>query len=195
MSKPLRNILLAGVAAVAAVGGVMLSAKPELAKVHEEIERDYDNVEHIDANTFSQLNARDVVLFDVRDPEEYAVSHLRGAVRVDPNISEAEFQTLYADLLAGKKAVFYCSVGRRSSDLAERVAHIVEQSTESAPINLIGGIFQWSNEKRTLMGPNGYETDAVHPYNDYWGRLIENPDVIRYFPLENLNGEAAEPFE
>lgn len=169
--------------AVLAGGGAMLALEPDLTKIHKDIADDYERVAHIDADAFAQMPADDVVIFDVREPDEYAVSHLPGAILLDPNLSEEDFQERYADTLKGKTAVFYCSVGRRSSHLAERVASTVEAETNQAPINLTGGLFQWSNDQRSLVTKEGGETDAIHPYNAYWGRLIKNRDAIQYTPV------------
>ncbi|MEO1149660.1 MAG: rhodanese-like domain-containing protein [Pseudomonadota bacterium] len=168
--------------AILAGGGAMLALEPDLTKIHNDIADDYERVSHIDADAFTQMPAGDVVIFDVREPEEYAVSHLPGAILLDPNLSEEDFQSRYANILSGKTAVFYCSVGRRSSNLAQRVASTVEAQTSHAPVNLTGGLFQWSNDKRSLVTTEGSETDAIHPYNAHWGRLIKNREAIQYTP-------------
>ena len=157
------------------------SAQPsQLAKIHDDIVSEYQHVSHITSQRLSQFDQADILLFDVREPGEFTVSHLEGAVQIDPDISEAEFKARYAEALAGKRAVFYCSVGRRSSIVAERVASVVKTQTEHTPINLAAGIFGWSNESRAMVSGDGQRTEFVHPYNAYWGRLIENPEIIRY---------------
>lgn len=59
----------------------------------------------------------------------------------------------------------------------------VEARTGSAPRNLIGGLFQWSNENRSLVTTDATPTNAIHPYNDDWGRLIKDRNTIRYTPV------------
>lgn len=180
MSSATVKILALGLTIIVIAGAGMFLAKPDLAKIHDDIEADYSRVSHINSEAFTKLPGDNVIIFDVREPEEFAVSHLPGAIQVDPGLSEAEFQSLYGDALEGKTAVFYCSVGRRSSNLAERVASVVETNTSQAPVNLIGGLFQWSNENRSLMSTQGSATDAIHPYNAHWGRLIHNREAIQY---------------
>lgn len=158
-------------------GGALADAT-KLAKLHEDIEQDYLAVTHIDADGISEIPSSALVLFDVREIDEFKVSHLPGAIRIDPGITAEAFEAQYGASLKGKTAVFYCSVGRRSSSLAQRVI-----SAEAAPdtaiiYNLIGGIFLWRNEERALVDDNGV-TDAVHPYNRFWGRLIEDKQAIR----------------
>ena len=38
--------------------------------------------------------------------------------------------------------------------------------------NLKGSIFKWANEGRPLV-QDGKPTHQVHPYNKYWGRLLD----------------------
>lgn len=160
----------------------MIAMEPELAKIHAKIASDYQSVEHIDADAFETLTPEDTIVFDVREPGEYNVSHIAAAHQVDPSIDADEFLELYGDDLKGKTLVFYCSVGRRSSLLAERVDEVVEATGAEASYNLIGGVFQWHNEDRPLMTGSAEETTAIHPYNSHWGRLIKDKSAISYAP-------------
>ena len=123
------------------------------------------------------------VLFDVRDPEEFAVSHLPGAIRIDPNLAPAAFIQAYGHVFGQQPVVFYCSVGRRSTALAERVnALSATQAPSTTPVaNLRGGIFRWANEARPLQNARG-ETKLVHPYSFYWARLLTDKKQISYAP-------------
>ena len=80
--------------------------------------------------------------------------------------------------LKGKTVVFYCSVGVRSSALAESVkADLLAAGTKEV-VNLEGGIFGWHNQSRPLVDKSG-PTTFVHPYNAYWGRLLTRPELAR----------------
>jgi rhodanese-related sulfurtransferase len=108
------------------------------------------------------------VLLDVRTPEEWSVSHLPGARRVDPN---ASVESVAADLPKETPIVTYCAVGYRSGEMADRL----RTAGFSNVRNLEGSIFQWANEHRPLV--RGEERiSTVHPYNAFWGRLL-NDDV------------------
>ena len=159
--------------------------KPQLTKLHESIETTYRNVAHIDAQIFSKLNTDKLVVFDVREPNEFADSHLAGAVLVDPNISALEFERSYGDTLEDKTVVFYCSVGKRSSALAAALSEVLIDNGASNSYNLIGGIFQWRNDSRPLVQANGIATTKVHPYNKYWARYISNKKAISYSPIKS----------
>jgi rhodanese-related sulfurtransferase len=175
---------IAGIGLIAGLGGIALFQTSDLERIHAGIEASYEGVEHVPAEDFLSLSPDQVVLFDVREQDEFAVSHIAGAILVYPEMTREEFAATFADKLQGKRAVFYCSVGMRSSILADRVAVIVEQETGRPPANLIGGLFQWHNDERSLVSAVGKETDAIHPFDDYWGRLIEDEQAISYLPTD-----------
>ncbi len=104
------------------------------------------------------------VLIDVRTPQEYAVSHLKGAVRAQ-TVQEVE------SLVHGDKdvpLVLYCSVGYRSSQLASALMEAGFRHVR----NLEGSIFKWANEGRPVYR-DGKAVHAVHPYDEDWGRLLD----------------------
>ncbi len=104
-------------------------------------------------------------LLDVREPDEFAVSHLRGALRVRPDAPASE---VLARIDPARPVVVYCSVGYRSSQLAQR---LIEAGGKDVR-NLEGSIFAWANEGRPLEN-DGRPTKTVHPYNGIFGRLLK----------------------
>jgi rhodanese-related sulfurtransferase len=113
-------------------------------------------------------------LLDVREPAEFAVSRLPGAMRVNPSALAGE---VTPRLQPGRPVVVYCSAGYRSSRLAERLiaAGVPEVS------NLEGSIFAWANEGRPLESDAG-RVRAVHPYNAFFGRLLK-PELRAKTPV------------
>jgi rhodanese-related sulfurtransferase len=105
------------------------------------------------------------VLLDVRTKKEFRVSHLPGARRVDPDASAAE--VLRVAGASNQALVVYCSVGWRSSALAERLRSAGLTNVS----NLEGSIFGWANEGRPLMAGDR-PAATVHPYNQTFGRLL-----------------------
>lgn len=105
-----------------------------------------------------------LALLDARTEEEFAISHLRGAVRVDPD--EDALDPL--DLPRNTPVVVYCSVGYRSGAVAARLA----ASGFERVYNLEGGIFQWANEGRVVVRGEA-AVKVVHPYSRTWGRYLD----------------------
>lgn len=172
-------VIAAGILAIIIAGAIALMKpllNPSLEKIHSYIISQHKNMQHLTAEQFQSLDSGNVVLFDVRETEEYDVSHIDGAIHIQPDIDINEFSEDFADLLEGKTAVFYCSVGRRSSDLLARLSPVLSNSGVQSSANLEGGIFNWVNQNKKLNG------DKVHPFNAYWGRLVEDSSKISYKP-------------
>jgi rhodanese-related sulfurtransferase len=106
------------------------------------------------------------VLLDVRTPEEWNVSHLPGARRVDPSVSA---ESVTAGLPKETPIVTYCAVGYRSGEMADRLRVAGFTNVH----NLEGSIFQWANEHRPLVREQE-RVSQVHPYNAFWGRLLND---------------------
>ena len=104
------------------------------------------------------------LLLDSRGPDEYAVSHLTGAI---PATSLEEAQQTLVNVVKDYPIVVYCSVGYRSAKLAEKL-----QAAGFVNVyNLEGSIFEWANSGRSVYRGHN-EVFVVHPYNGVWGRLL-----------------------
>ena len=153
----------------------------KLDRIQEDLEKQYTKISHIDGNNFSKLNHEKIIVFDVREKNEFDVSHLPQAIQVDPEISNQSFISNYKEQVAGKDIVFYCSVGQRSSVLASRLKSALIEQGATKVYNLKGGVFRWSNEKKELIQDNK-PTQFVHPFNPLWGLLLEDKKAIRFQP-------------
>lgn len=166
-----------------------------LDAIHQKILRKYDSVEHIAPDDLSRdladpEKAADIVLFDVREVGEHDVSHLANATQIKPGIWTSTFLRRHGERIKDKTVVFYCSVGRRSSYAASYLQGALKKSGARRVVNLKGGIFSWHNQKRDLS--NGEtRTPFVHPYNKYWGRLIERRSLIRFKPTAVLDANGS----
>ncbi len=105
------------------------------------------------------------ILLDVRTEKEFAISHLHGAVRVEPS---AKADEVLPHLPPGRPVVTYCSVGYRSSEFSERL----KKAGVVSVYNLEGSIFQWANEGRPLEA-DGHPANRVHPYNNKFGKMLD----------------------
>lgn len=118
------------------------------------------------ADWLANKERRPPVLLDVRTEEEWNVSHLPGARRVDP---DASIEKATAGLSKETPIVTYCAVGYRSGALATKLRAAGFTNVR----NLEGSIFQWANENRPLVRENKPVT-TVHPYSTLWGRLLKS---------------------
>lgn len=105
-----------------------------------------------------------VVLLDSRSRDEFETSHLQGARWVSfRKFDIDEFE----DLDREAHIVVYCSVGKRSEIVGEKLQKAGFKNVQ----NLRGGIFQWANENRPLVDADG-PTQNVHPYDRKWGQWL-----------------------
>lgn len=105
------------------------------------------------------------LLVDVRPVAEWSISHLAGAFRSeDAGEVLAEAHRRHLD-----RIIVYCSIGERSSRLAER---ILGRNPDVLVFDLAGGIFTWACEDRPLEDASGQATRLVHPYDATWGAML-----------------------
>jgi len=105
------------------------------------------------------------LLLDARTPPEYAISHLRGAVWIDPY--RPSLRTLRGTEPSGS-VVVYSSAGYRGA----RVASWLARAGYTRVVNLSGGIFKWVNEDRPIFQEENRPAALVHPYDRRWGLLV-----------------------
>jgi rhodanese-related sulfurtransferase len=165
-----RNVLILG-----ALGVLVLvwarsgrSRQAQWSAVLATVRAQYTDVEHIMTDSLARALAysqgiRPIVL-DTRKAEEYAVSHLAGAIWLDPDEVEA---SAVDSLDRSSPIVTYCSVGYRSSVVARKLQRMGFKNVA----NLEGSIFKWANEGREVVR-EGRVVHAVHPYDAVWGRLL-----------------------
>ena len=104
------------------------------------------------------------LLLDARSEEEFAVSHLAGAQRIDPAADSAALQSVAA---TGHPIVVYCSAGYRGSQVARRL----REAGATDVANLEGGIFAWANEGFEVVR-NEKPVREVHPFRRMFARLL-----------------------
>lgn len=162
--------------------GACAAPAERLAKVVADVERDFPKIGHVSPDALAGRLAQDrLVLLDVREEAEFAVGHLPGAVRVDPDAKADAVLGLVQREGECAQLVVYCSVGVRSSILAERVRGALTQAGCPVPQNLRGGVFAWHNEGRALEDASG-ATAFVHPYDRQWGKLLARQDAVATLP-------------
>ena len=82
---------------------------------------------------------KEVLLLDAREEEEFAVSHIPGAVHIGYNHWSKE---AVKNINMEKKIVVYCSVGYRSEKIGKKLKDLGFENV----YNLYGSIFEWANQ-------------------------------------------------
>ncbi|XP_071946587.1 uncharacterized protein [Antedon mediterranea] len=127
----------------------------------------------------------DFLICDCRPREEYVVSHLPGAIQLNPDtidmrevqkvLQQHAFNNKFA-VDAKVKVVMYCAVGYRSSALINRYLESQKKKIIDDDhfefVNMEGSIFKWGNEKRPMVDDQDEITVMVHPFSPVWGKLL-----------------------
>jgi len=117
------------------------------------------------------VNNGEVTFLDTREVDEYAVSHIPGAV--DVGYKKVAWEKIEA-LDKSRKIIVYCSVGIRSEAIGKQLL----QKGFTDVYNLYGGIFLWADQGRELIDSEGNKTSKVHGYNRWWGRWVKKAKVV-----------------
>ena len=120
-----------------------------------------------DVDRLMRATPHQVVVLDVRTAVEFEVSHIAGAIQVDPGVRRTRDIALSAGGLEGKIVIAYCSIGLRSARVLVRLNQALRDRGVIALYNLEGGIFRWRNEQRGLVNAVG-PTREIDPYNALW---------------------------
>ena len=92
--------------------------------------------------TLIDSGAKDFVLLDVRNPNEYEIAQIPGSVLVPlPEIENGNGIAKVKDLLNGQRLMVHCKMGGRS---AKAIALLKEAGIEGT--NVTGGILAWSRD-------------------------------------------------
>lgn len=113
-----------------------IERKQELDGISARLATKFSDVPHLspDAVSTLQCEGTPVVLIDTRTPEERAVSTIPGSLTID------EFNAREGDL-KGARCVAFCTVGYRSSQLAQEL-----QKRGFDAANLEGSILAWVSD-------------------------------------------------
>ncbi|XP_078080729.1 sulfurtransferase Alvin_2599-like [Mustelus asterias] len=148
------------------------------------IRKSFNSVQDLSSDAMEQLmtNQGRIVVLDVRSPGEYQISHLQGAVRVDPETTDMDHLVTNLGLEESNEStdvVCYCTVGYRSSKVAQKLMEFLASDAGRGlrgslkVYNLEGGLVKWANERKAIVDSENQPTSLVHPYSVMWGKLLE----------------------
>ena len=104
------------------------------------------NFENMEVKEFAELiTDSSVVILDVRKADEFAESHIKGAILIDQFQSDFVEQA-QAKLPKEKTIAIYCRSGRRSANAAGKLADIGYKC-----VNLEGGIISWKEANMPVI--------------------------------------------
>ena len=153
------------------------------------LKRQFPDVSNITTNDLQDViekssDSNKLLLIDTRKREEYDVSFISGAKHLAFPASESDVQKFAEENITDHTEIIvcYCSLGHRSSKVAQTLSHVLRQDQiqKISVHNLEGSIFQWVNEGRSLSSVRGEVTQSCHPFSTMWGLLGLNRDKWRW---------------
>lgn len=174
---------------VAALFWAILHQSRDMETAMAMARRDYPNVPRIQVADLQAWLADETrvkpQLFDVRTKEEYAVSCLPGARRIEPN---ARAKDVRAAMDTNQPAVFYCSIGYRSS----AVVAALQAAGPTNMVNLEGSIFAWALAGLPLEEPATKKpARLVHPFSESYSELLPKEIAADVPLIESARNEIA----
>ncbi|HIP32964.1 MAG TPA: rhodanese-like domain-containing protein [Crocinitomicaceae bacterium] len=121
-------------------------------------------------NALTHVKKGDALFLDVRRKDEFLVSHIKSAKRMNldgSNISDIK------NVDKDKLIIVYCSVGARSQNFGE----ILQKKGYTNVKNIYGGLFYWANEKYPMVDLKENKTARIHGYNAEWGKWVKGEVV------------------
>ena len=111
------------------------------------------------------------VFLDAREEEEFAVSHIANAKFIGAkNFRLKSIENIPKD----KAIVVYCSIGKRSEDIAVQLSKAGFTNVR----NLYGGLFEWVNQDHPIVDKAEKETKKVHAYSRFWGMFLDKGEKV-----------------
>lgn len=128
----------------------------KIATMYDEYVREFPEVPGLTVSEFKQLRQQnDIIIVDVRTPEEQAVSIIPGA------ISQSLFEQ-NIDRYKNYPIVVYCTIGYRSGKYAQKL-----QEQGLNVFNLEGSLLAWSHIGGELVNSSG-KTKQIHVFGKKW---------------------------
>jgi rhodanese-related sulfurtransferase len=162
-------LIVIGVLLLTGAGVLLYTGRPiAFAVVHRMTARKFPQVKWTTGAELARWRGdstrQQPVILDARTQEEFLVSHLAGAIRIDP------YRPILRPIRRFPKdttIVVYSSVSYRGARLADFLA----RQGYGNVVDLDGGIFQWANDGRPVFR-NDRRATEVHPYDGRWRWLL-----------------------
>ena len=135
----------------------------KIMTMYRQYAQEFPQVEGITVSELQQLQqqGQELILVDVRSPEERAVSFISGAITTEEferDLSQYQDSTIIA----------YCTIGYRSGKYAQKM-----KQQGITVLNLEGSLLAWSHIQGRLINGMGV-TNKVHVFGRQWQLTSED---------------------
>jgi thioredoxin 1 len=134
------------------------------------------SVKNLNPSEFEKgITQPNVLLIDVRTPEEFKEKHISGAKNV--NVNDPEFEKRMLELDKSKPTYVYCLAGARSKKAADFAA----ANGFKEVYNLESGINAWMGENKEVVSGLGEKVQTNNigmSFDDYLNHLKASPKLV-----------------
>ncbi len=139
----------------------------QIETMYAEYREDFPDVKEITPQGVAdRQKSGDLVLVDVRTPEEQAVSMISGAITAE---AFAAAEDTYRDTTV----VTYCTIGARSGVYADEL-----RQKGFDVRNLKGSLLAWTHAGLALKDAGGQDTKRLHVYGKTWDLAAEGYEAV-----------------
>ena len=132
----------------------------------------YDNFPTITiSEALKHVDKKDAIFLDIREKNEFNVSHIKGALQMNPDGSTI---SKLKGLQKNQLIIVYCSVGARSQTFGK----MLKKEGYTNVFNLYGGFFYWANMRYPMVDIKGNKTKRIHGYSPEWGKWVTKGTVV-----------------
>ncbi len=141
--------------------------RTDIQRLYDSYREDFPGVRGVTPDGLARLRAEgEVILVDVREAKERAVSMIPGA------ITREQFEAEKSSL-GDRAVVAYCTIGYRSGEYVETL-----NKEGISALNLEGSILAWVNAGQPVVDPAGAPVKRVHTYGKQWALLPEGYEAV-----------------
>jgi adenylyltransferase/sulfurtransferase len=116
---------------------------PQAKAMEAQQQADLQEITVTELKQLLDSDADDYLLIDVRNPNEYEIAQIPGAVLIPlPEIENGDGVSRVKDLLNGHRLIAHCKLGGRSA----KALAILNERAGISGTNVKGGIAAWSRE-------------------------------------------------
>lgn len=139
----------------------------QIETMYQAYREDFPEVKEIAPQDVADLQkSGELVLVDVRTPEEQAVSMLPGAITAE---AFAAAEGTYRE----KTVVTYCTIGARSGIYADEL-----RQKGFDVCNMKGSLLAWTHAGLPLKDAEDHDTKRVHVYGKKWDLAAEGYEAV-----------------
>lgn len=144
-----------------------LEKKAEIDEMYAGYREDFEGILEMSPEELAgKMGSESLVILDVREPEERAVSVLKGSISVEEyERDKAKYE--------GHTVVAHCTIGYRSGVYVKEL-----QAEGIEAYNLPGSILAWVHAGQPVVDSEGAETKSVHVYGAKWDLLPEGYEGV-----------------